>query len=191
MKTFFRSSGFLTDPTINTDSGENLDVSALPAFLRTLLVMDGTVTKSLEAWFWEPVVIQVLGNQKTTSEMPVEALELDAGQTILRREVGLIGKQSGRCYACARSIVALQRLPHHIGEALTDGRIGIGELLREQGFETYREIFDINYLTKIDATDSLLEQLSSPIVSRSYCISLKGAPAIVVTEFFPVNRYQN
>lgn len=191
MKSYFRTSGYLAEPSITTDSGEILDVSALPTFLRTLLVMDGTVTKSLEAWFWEPVMVKVLGNHKTAAEQSIEALNLEAGNSILRREVALIGKHSAQCYACARSIVALDRLPNNIGQALTDGRIGIGELLREQGFETYREIFDINYQTKIDANDSLLAQLSPPIISRSYCISLSGAAAIVVTEFFPVQRYQN
>ena len=190
MKSYFRSSGYLTEPSITTDSGEILDVSALPSFLRTLLVMDGTVTKSLEAWFWEPVMVEVLGNHKTTAEKSIEALDLEAGNSILRREVGLTGKHSAECYACARSIVALGRLPNNIGQALSDGRIGIGELLREQGFETYRKIFDINYYTKLDSPDSLLAQLSPPIISRSYCISLAGAPAIVVTEYFPVQRYQ-
>jgi len=191
VKSYFRSSGYLAEPSITTDSGEILDVAALPAFLRTLLVTDGTVTKSLEAWFWEPVMVEVLGNHKTTAEQSIGAIDLAAGSRILQREVALIGKHSSRFYACARSIVALDRLPNNIGQALTDGRIGIGELLREQGFETYREIFDINYQIKIDTNDSLLSQLSPPIISRSYCISLTGAPAIIVTEYFPVKRYQN
>ena len=48
---FFRSSGYLTESIIQTLSGKKLDIKTLPSFLRTLLVTDGTVTKSLEAWY--------------------------------------------------------------------------------------------------------------------------------------------
>lgn len=187
MKSYFRSSGYLKQDSVQTDSGKNLDVSALPAFLRTLLVMDGTVTKSLEAWAWEPVAVTVLNNQLGSAE--AEGLNLKQGETVLSREVALVGEHSRRVHACARSVVAIEQLPEKIRQSLINGKIGIGELLREQGFETYRDIFGIDYLDEVDPADLLLSRLTPPVVSRSYRIRLSGSPAIVVTEYFPVAGY--
>ena len=74
---YFKSGGYLSESTILTDSGKELDLSQLPAFLRTLMVTDGTVTKSLEAWFWEPVKVEVLMNALEQSDSTVDGLEVN------------------------------------------------------------------------------------------------------------------
>lgn len=185
-KSYFCSNGYQEDSLINTDSGQQLDLASLPPFLRTLLVMDGTVTKALESWFWEPVNVIPLINDQDDQE-----------SEILKREVLLQGEHSSRNFACARSTVSLDNLPEDIVKALISGRIGIGELLREKGLETYRELFDIDYLIELPKADTLLvnmmsaSDLSSAIISRSYKIWLNKKPAITVTEFFPVERYMS
>ncbi|HID82044.1 MAG TPA: DUF98 domain-containing protein [Thiotrichales bacterium] len=189
-KSYFRSSGYVSEHIITTDSGETLNLAELPPFLRTLLVADGTVTKALEAWFWEPVKIAPLHNKLEQLTATIEGLEAGKGDRVLQREVALKGKNTDRVYACARSTVSLKHLPEKICTALEAGRIGIGELLREQGFETYRDIFNINYLPEIPAEDSLLSLLSSEIISRSYRIRVSGNPAIIVTEYFPVQLHR-
>ncbi len=188
-KSFFRSSGYAQDQKLLTDTGESLNLADLPPFLRTLLVADGTVTKALEAWFWEPVKVVPLRNELEYLEAPVDGVDTIPGDRVLKREVVLRGADTDRIYACARSTVTLKHLPEKIGAALEAGQIGIGELLREQGFETYRDIFNINYLTRIPQEDSLLSVLSPEIISRSYRIRVGGRPAIVVTEYFPVRVY--
>ncbi len=189
-QSYFRSSGFLQDEIINTESGIPLDLTKLPAFLRTLLVTDGTVTKSLEAWFWENVKIQPISNRLEILQDGVVGLEVESGDKVLQREVMLKGVQSNQVYACARSTVSLKHLPQEIGEALEKGEIGIGELLREKGVETYRDIFNINYLLGPPKNDTLISSLQTEILSRSYRIRVNGHPAIIVTEFFPVNTYK-
>lgn len=188
-QTYFRSSGFLDEAIINTESGASLDLTKLPAFLRTLLVTDGTVTKSLEAWFWENVKVDPVSNQLETLEDTVLGLEVDSGDKVLQREVILRGVQSNKVYACARSTVSLKHLPKEVGLALEKGEIGIGELLREKGVETYRDIFNINYLSKLPKDDTLISSLHAEVLSRSYRIRVNGHPAIIVTEFFPVDVY--
>jgi hypothetical protein len=69
---FFRSSGYLNDARIPMQGGGELDLATLPPFLRTLLVADGTVTKILEAFFWEPVRIESISNQEEKLAGPVE-----------------------------------------------------------------------------------------------------------------------
>jgi len=81
--------------------------------------------------------------------------------------VALKGVQSGTIFALARSTVSLKHLSEEIGAALIKGDIGIGELLREKGIETYRDI-----------------------LSRSYRIRMNKHPAIIVTEYFPTNIYE-
>ena len=175
---YFRSSGYQTNAMIDTDSGNQLDIASLPPFLRTLLVMDGTVTKALESWFWEPVNIVPLSNQQQ-----------DNSQN-LQREVLLRGEKSSNIFACARSQVSLESLPNDMAKALSEGTMGIGEILREKGLETYRELFNINYLKGISKDDSLLGNLAeTDIVSRSYKIWVNQKSAITVTEYFPLQLY--
>ena len=191
VQSYFRSSGYTDEPLIKTDSGEILNISTLPPFLRTLLVMDGTVTKSLSAWFWEPVTVELQFNQLGSAASSILGLEdLEGGDTILKREVILRGEQSNKIFACARSVVSLKNLPSTIAESLENGEMGIGELLRENGIETYRDIFNINYFTCPSKGDSLLQHLSGELISRSYRIRVEGIPAIIVTEYFPVTLYR-
>jgi len=187
---YFRSSGYLQDKKILTESGETLDLTQLPPFLRTLLVADGTVTKSLEAWFWEKVKIEPINNQLETLEEEVLGIEVEQGDRVLQREVILKGVRSNSIFAYARSMVTLKYLPDEIKSSLKKGEIGIGELLREKGVETYRDIFSINYHSVSPVNDHLLSGIQSEILSRSYRIRVNGHPAIIVTEFFPIDIYK-
>lgn len=187
---YFKSSGFLKDSIIVNDLGTELDLKKLSSFLRTLLVTDGTVTKSLEAWFWEKVKIEPLTNQLETLEEQVLGLEAEYGDKVLQREVILKGVESDTIFATARSTVSLKHLPKDISLALEKGEIGIGELLREKDVETYRDIFNINHFSDSSTNDSLLSLLESEVLSRSYRIRVNGHPAIIVSEFFPVNIYK-
>lgn len=188
-QSYFRSSGFLSNEIIHTDSG-SLDLTQLPPFLRSLLVTDGTVTKSLEAWFWEKVIIEPISNQSDILQEIVHGLEVVNGDKVLRREVILKGVTTHSTYATARSTVSLKYLPNDISQALEKGEIGIGELLREKGVETYRDIFDINYYSNTLKQDTLLSSFESDVLSRSYRIRVNGHPAIIVTEYFPLSSYQ-
>ncbi|MEB8433972.1 chorismate lyase [Cocleimonas sp. KMM 6892] len=186
---YFKSCGYTADSMIKSVVGPDLDLNNIPPFLRTMLVTDGTVTKSLEAWFWEPISITPLNNTLKILSHKVDGLEVNAGDKVLQREVYLKGDHSGQLFAAARSTVSLQHLPEHIGKRLEEGEIGIGELLREQGVETYRDIFDVNYIKSAPAEDALTNQLPGEIIARSYRIRVNGHPAIIVTEFFPISIY--
>lgn len=189
-KSYFHRSGYIQDSIIKTDSGSELDMLSLPPFLRTLMVMDGTVTKSLSAWFWEPVEVIPLVNRVDESEQKIEDLNVENKGEVLCREVALVGEHSHQTFAYARSTLLLTQLPEKIGLSLINGEIGIGELLRKQGIETYREIFHINYYVQEDLVDdSLLSNLSGGVVSRSYKIRVNGVPSIIVTEYFPLEVY--
>lgn len=190
MHHYFRSSGYLADDRFTAADGHVFRIGDLPPFLRTLLVTDGTVTKSLEAWFWEPVKVVPLGGERLRLDDPVEGLEAGGGDEILQRKVLLQGETTAVPYACARSLVALKTLSDPLRKGLLEGKIGIGELLREQDVETYREVVALDYLEAREAKTVFAPLAGSDAVARSYRIRVRGVPAILVTEYFPVEAYR-
>lgn len=176
LQPFFRSRGYVPGGIVTNSRNETLHMEALPPFLRTLLVTDGTVTKHLEAYFWEQVEVENLGQAETVLEREVPWLEMRAGDAVLQRRVRLHGAESGRVYAHAESLIRLASLPDRLRADLLEGRIGIGELLREKGLETYREILDVG-------------KRGDDRVYRTYRIVINHHPAILITEEFPCALY--
>lgn len=188
-KSYFRSSGYLPNSQLRSSTGRVFSVETLPSFLRTLLVTDGTVTKILEAWFWEPVGVKLIQQSMVLLRKTIEGLEVEVGEEVLQREVCLIGKSSGQRYACAYSVLALSQLPASLREAMLVGGLGIGELLSLEGVETYREIIALDYFPRCAPDERLLTLFDDDVVSRSYRIRVGGTPAILVREYFPINTY--
>lgn len=174
---------------ISNAKSESLDLQQLPPFLRTLLVTDGTVTKSLEAYFWEPVQVDTLRQSTVTLVQAQEWLHCQPGDTVLQREVRLLGSHSGKVYAYARSLIRLEILPTHLRDALLQGSIGIGELLRETGLETYREILDMGSEQDESLTGFFELQPCGELIYRTYRIMAQHEPAIQITEYFPRRLY--
>ncbi|MEO1767528.1 chorismate--pyruvate lyase family protein [Thiobacter aerophilum] len=176
-RSYFRTRGYVPGGIVINARAESLHMEALPPFLRTLLVTDGTVTKHLEAYFWEEVHVDNLGQAEVILEAAVPALGLSAGEQVLRRRVRLRGRASKRCYGEAESLIRLPCLPERLQGELAAGRIGIGELLRERGLETYREILDVGWA-------------GPDAVYRTYRIMIRGEPTILITETFPCAPYR-
>ncbi len=179
MQDYFKSRGYVPGGVLTNSKNEILHMERLPPFLRTLLVADGTVTKSLEAFFWEQVTVENLGQAPLQLTQNVSALALLSGATVLERRVRLLGVESRREFALAHSLIKLEALPEHLREDLQLGRIGIGELLRERGLETYREILDVGQTAA-----------TSDAIYRTYRIVIQHQPAIMITETFPCNVYR-
>lgn len=177
----FIARGFIEGGIITTPRQQQINVKRLPPILRTLLVTDGTVTKVLEAFFWEPVNVEAVEQKSATASAPIDSLGIEQGETYLSRDVRLRGKESGDIYVWAHSIIRTRELPAEITRELIEGRIGIGQLLRTKGLETYREVIDVFEENNVGA-DSC--------ICRTYRIYLHDVPAITVTEKFPVALYQ-
>lgn len=180
MQPYFKSRGYVPGGVLTNQQNVEFHMEHLPPFLRTLLVADGTVTKSLEAFFWEQVAVENLGQAPICLAHGIPALELPAGATVLERRVRLMGMESGREFAQAHSWIKLEALPAHLREDLQQGRIGIGELLRERGLETYREILDVGQ-----------SNVQADAIYRTYRILIQHQPAILITETFPCAIYRS
>lgn len=183
----FRSKGFSPDWQLASQYRKPMAMESLPPFLRTLLVTDGTVTKSLEAFYWEPVVIEGVRNTVIEAESDIGWLDVSAGEKVVARSVLLRGGRSGALYASAFSIIRHSLIPESLRKNLLAGSLGIGELIRECGLETYREIQEFGHATDMSAYGG--PQTDVECVYRTYRIILDHRPAILVSECFPVAAF--
>lgn len=184
----FRSRGFSPDCVIGGVARENVSMATVPPFLRTLLVTDGTVTKSLEAYYWEPIVVELVGQQLVLAEASIRWLDVEPGEEVLSRRVTLRGGVSKSIYTRAFSLIRPRLIPAQLRELLLAGSLGIGELIRDCGLETYRELLEIGFA---DSTAGFgdAEPASGDHIYRTYRIVLGGQPAILLTELFPVSLF--
>ncbi len=180
VQTPFRCDGFVRDGAIQTPDGGQLQLRELPPFLRALLVTDGTVTKILEAYFWEPVAVDTLEQRFETALQPVPAIQIQTGDQCLIRDARLRGTETGRSFAAAYSLIRTELIPDGFRQRLIDREIGIGVLIRDSGLESYREVLEVG-----------LDRLAGggQAVCRTYRIIIDKRPVILITECFPLALY--
>ena len=186
----FKTKGYIAGGIITNRRNESLDIAAMPPIVRTLLVTDGTVTKTLEAYFWEPIVITQLGQQIEPLTEDLEDMGCKKGEEVLRRNVSISGEESADIYAYATSILNLNALPEDVSKQLVLGKIGIGELLRDKGLETYRQVVDIYREINEEVLPGSSCTYCGELICRTYHIHLNHIPVIQVTEKFPYRLYQ-
>jgi chorismate-pyruvate lyase len=179
----FRCDGFQRNGRIPRIGGTGLELADLPPFLRALLVTDGTVTKIIEAYYWEPVAVDTQAQDLAIAERDLPWLDVLAGDQILVRRARLRGAHSGHCYADAFSIIRIERIPTAFRQRIIDREIGIGVLIRDSGLESYREVMEV----EAEAPPPLTS--ADERVFRTYRIIIAGDPVILITETFPLSIY--
>lgn len=165
------------------------DFATLPAALRVLLVTDGTVTRTLEAWFLEPIEIDVLTHTEVISPNARPEIHVAPGEPMVLRRVLLRGKSTGRCYAFAETTIASARLPDEVHEQLLQQKRGIGELLSEQRLETRRELLGWVRATAGELAADLDVGEHDTVLARTYRIHLAGRAVVEIREVFPLARF--
>lgn len=177
----FRSRGFSSDSVVGPLSQKDVAMAGLPPFLRTLLVADGTVTKSLEAYYWEPINVETVWQKPMAAEADIPWLQVEQGREVIGRRVNLRGGHSGNVYTRAFSVIRPEQIPDKLRERLIAGSLGIGELIRDCGLETYRELLEIDVASGGEGDE----------IYRTYRIVLGGQPGILVSEYFPVAVFRD
>jgi len=162
-----------------------IDPRGLNAIQRILLTTDGTVTDMLEAYFQEQMQVVVLAQELLDSPESIHELDLDPGQPILRREILLRGKLSGRTVLHAESVIVPGRLSERLRIGLMEKQQPIGQLLLADRLETFREIV----LCTRRMVGSLARHFhlyeTTPLLSRTYVIRLERQGIMRITENFP------
>ena len=87
-----------------------INLRTLTPFQRTLLVIDGTVTKFIEAYTMEPIEIIRISQANQTLSLEHQWLEAPMGTAVMARHVILRGKYSYTIYAYALSLIIPERL---------------------------------------------------------------------------------
>jgi chorismate-pyruvate lyase len=177
----FRCEGFVHGGTIDSGTGDPVAIDSLPPFLRALLVTDGTVTKILEAYFWEPVVVDTLQQAFVDAADEIPWVDVARGERIMVRRARLRGAHSGKAFAHAFSVIRTELIPPHFRQRLIDREIGIGALIRDSGLESYREVMEVGIEPDSGADEA---------VFRTYRIIIAGEPVILITETFALALYR-
>ena len=195
----FRCQGFVRGGRIAGQGCASIAIEDLPPFLRALLVTDGTVTKMLEAYFWEPVVVDTLSQAFVVTAAEVPWIDVGAGVRVLARQARLRGADSGLHYAHAFSVIRTERIPDSFRQRLIDREIGIGALIRDSGLESYREVMEVGVdAAGADTDPGALpaagggdgERTAPRALFRTYRIIIDRVPVILITEAFPLDLYE-
>lgn len=161
------------------------DFPGLSPVLRVLLVTDGTVTRTLEAYFGEAIEVDVLDHAETTSAAPYPQIDIAVGDHILHRYVRLLGRVTRRVYAVAESVAALDHISEQMRRQLIQEHKGIGELLREGRLETYRDLLTASLTTASRWAEDLQVAATAGVVTRDYRIHQGGRAVLLIREIFP------
>ncbi len=161
----------------------------LPPILRVLLSTDGTVTKSMESFFWEPISVDVLSHGFFIADHPLPELDLKQGEEVLRRHVVLTMVSQERPMVFAESFVRVDRLWPSVQEDLIQGRLGIGQVLNDRRTAQYRHIFNIWREPAGNLAPQLHITLDCELICRSYSITTDEATIMVITEKFILKHF--
>jgi len=162
----------------------------LSPLLRSLLVIDGTVTTFLSAWALERIIVRPLDQRATAlpvAAMPSAGTWLDAspGTAVLERSVVLVGGQSQRLYAFAESLICAERLPDALRRGLESEGMSLGQLLRMPGFESRREGLWYGREQPFGLPPAVAALADADFLTRTYRVSAGSRPLMLITERFP------
>jgi chorismate-pyruvate lyase len=161
------------------------DFPGLSPILRVLLVTDGTVTRTLEAYFGEAIQVDVLEHAEITSDVAYPQIGIGPGDHILHRYVRLLGRTSRKVYAVAESVAVLEHISQQMRRQLIEQHKGIGELLREGRLETYRELLTADLTAAGQWAGDLNVSPGDGVVTRDYRIYQGGRAVLLIREIFP------
>lgn len=164
--------------------------SFLTRFQRILLGTDGTVTHILEAYAEESIEAVKLAQELDTSEDGDAALELPEGATVLRRQVVLRGRHSGRNLLYAEAVVVPERVHLDLLNALFTTDKPIGTLLAENRTETFREILVVDREPAGPCAAHFGIDAATELIFRTYRIVARRQPIMMITEKFPADFFR-
>lgn len=166
---------------------EDVDPRSLNPIERTLLVIDGTVTRFLEAYFAEPIEIVNIGETRETLRQDHEWLELPKGETVVSRRVLLRGTTTDRNYASAASLVVPRRVKAAVRKEVGDISQGLGRLLLEGRSEQFRELLWYGMEPPSQLPGELRSLATEYSLTRTYRIIVDRKPTMMITEWFELN----
>jgi len=165
---------------------EEINLRALTPFQRALLVIDGTVTKFIEAVTMEPVEVQLIDQATQRLKSEHRLLEILSQTPVINRRVLLLGKYSRTLHAYASSVVVPERAIPDFNKKLEIPGESLGRMLLESRMEQYRELLWCGRERLADPPDAIKEYGGKNFLSRTYRISTGKRPVMLINEKFPL-----
>lgn len=172
---------------------EEMNLSRLTPFQRALLVIDGTVTRFIEAYTFSPVEVVLLHQETQTLPTNHAWLDAEKGTEVVARQVMLqTGQKDGQqptVHAYATSLIVLNRISQTIRDGLTLKGQGLGQLLQRSGLETRRDLLWWGLKRPKDLPEVLFHLDGKPFLSRTYRIVADEHPIMLINEQSPLDGY--
>jgi len=161
-----------------------INLRALTPFQRALLMIDGTVTKFIEAYTLEPV--EIIRLSQVTQPLPEDHLWLNApqGTSVIAREVLLRSRYGRAPLAHAISLIVPERLQGAVKQALDLDGQGLGRILFESQIETRRELLWYGKERPQRLPEDLRHLADREFLARTYRIIACGQPIMLINEKF-------
>lgn len=166
------------------------DIARLRPLQRVLLTTDGTVTNVLEALSGEVVALVKLSQSYDLSPADDPDLRTTDGESLIRRRILLRGRESGRNYVYAESVVMVDRLDPGLCRDLVETDNPIGKLLVQSRIETFREFLSWGFEPAGDIAGHFGLREDDQLISRTYRVFSQRAPIMVITEKFPAGAFR-
>ena len=166
----------------------SINLRVLSPFQRALLVIDGTVTKFIEAYTLEPVEVLCLAHERRQLSEPHELLATEADTQVISRQVLIQGRFGRRPYVYAVSLVVPGRLPDSVAEDLEAEGAAIGRVFRAGSLETRREVLWYRREVLDDLPPAVRDRAGTEFLTRTYRIIMAGEPVALIKESFPIGQ---
>lgn len=163
---------------------QDIDFRELTSFERAWLVIDGTVTRFLEAQKMEPIDIVECGRSKEILRKDHVWLEVPKGSIVNSRRVLLRGGHSGHIHASAASLVVPERVKEAVGRPVDRIPEGLGRMLLSGRTEQFRELLWYGKEMPSDLPGEIRSLASEWCLSRTYRIIVEKKPVMLITEWF-------
>src|SRR5208283_676089 len=167
---------------------DGLDTSSLDPLQRVLLVTDGTLTEILEATFLERIQLIKVAQQVIHATASHAQLEPDSEQreALIERKILLQGEESGRNYAYAESLIAVDRLGSSFRDELLESNMPLGRLWLKYKLETFKELQTVQCQSASQLCGYFESPAASQLLVRTYRVFSGARPVMIITEFFPM-----
>lgn len=161
-----------------------VNLRALTPYQRALLMIDGTVTKFIEAYTLEPV--EVLRLSQFTQRLAEYHCWLAAQKEahVMVREVLLRSRYGRTPLAYAVSLIMPERLQPAVRRGLEGDGQSLGRLLLDCQVETRRELLWYGRERSERLPEDLRHLSGRELLARTYRIIAQGQPIMLINEKF-------
>jgi chorismate lyase len=168
------------------------EIRKLNRDLRILIASNGTLTRILGIVADDEIVVQIVEQQVHGMAPRISGLEQLPSGRFLQRRILLKGRSSGHAFIAAESLIAIDLLPPAITASLTTTERPIGEVIAASCLESFKEEAEVWIGQPPGWLAVAGYQNSAPrIVARRYRVVAGGQPAMIITEYFLRNVFQD